>query len=90
MISAKSENALLVIVVDAADNSVIAASSREPQEQSFIHDFMALGELPSNVRFIVTARTARLTELRIPEKFEEHEISGFSREDTAEYVLRSH
>ena len=89
VISAKSENAVLVIVVDAADNSVMAASSREPQEQSFIHDFMALGELPSNVRFIVTARTARLTTLRIPEKFEKHEISGFSREDTARYVLRS-
>ena len=87
VIAAKSHKALLVIVVDAADNSITAASNREPEEQSFLHDFMALGELPSNVRFIVTARTARLTTLRLAEKFEKYEISGFSREDTAKHVL---
>lgn len=87
VISAKSGSALLVIVVDAADNSVTAASSREPEEQSFIHDLMVLGELPSNIRFIVTARTARLTTLGLPEKFGKYEISGFSREDTVEHVL---
>ncbi len=90
VISAKSDSALLVIVVDAADNSVTAASSREPEEQSFIQDFMALGELPPNVCFIVTARTARLTTLNLAEKFEKHEVTGFSREDTAEYVLGKH
>ena len=87
VIAAKSHKALMVIVVDAADNSITAASNREPKEQSFIHDFMALGELPSNVRFIVTTRTAGLVTLRPPERFDKYEISGFSREDTGKHVL---
>ena len=31
-----------------------------PAERSFVHDFMTLGELPGNVRFILTGRTGRL------------------------------
>ena len=49
-----------VIVVDAADNSVTATGTRSPAERSFVHDFMTLGELPGNVRFILTGRTGRL------------------------------
>ncbi len=57
VVASRAEDALLVAVVDAADNSVVAASTRSPQERSFVHDFVALGELPRNVRLVVTART---------------------------------
>ncbi|MGE5630016.1 MAG: hypothetical protein ACM3TR_02840 [Caulobacteraceae bacterium] len=60
VVAAKNPNALLVIVVDAADNSVTAAEIQSPPERSFVHDFMSLGNLPENVRLIVTARSGRL------------------------------
>ena len=86
VVASRSGDALLVIVVDAADNSVIAASTRSPAEKSFVHDFMALGELPRNVRFVVTARTGRLPTLNLPHGFTPIEITGFARDETAAHV----
>jgi hypothetical protein len=56
VVASRADDALLVVAVDAADNSVTAASTRSPPERSFIHDFVALGELPRNVRFICSHR----------------------------------
>ena len=81
-----SENALLVIVVDAADNSVTAAATRSPPERSFVHDFMMLGDIPENVRLLVTARTGRLPDLDPPPGFVSRDISGFTRNETAVHV----
>ena len=78
---------LLVVVVDAADNSVTAASSVVPPERSFVHDFVTIGTIPSNVRFLVTARTGRLESLRLPPTFRRIEISGFELPETRSYVL---
>jgi hypothetical protein len=86
VVTSRSERALLVIVIDAADNSVTAASTRSPAEKSFVHDFMALGELPTNVRFVVTARTGRLPTLNLPHSFTSIEITGFTRDETAAHV----
>ena len=86
VIASQAEDALLVIVVDAADNSVIAASTRSPAERSFVHDFMALGDLPKNVRFVVTGRTGRLPALNLPHDFTRYEITGFGRDETAAHV----
>jgi hypothetical protein len=86
VVASRSENALLVIVVDAADNSVTAASTRSPAERSFVHDFMALGDLPRNVRFLVTARTGRLSTLNPPRNFIQSPITGFTQDETAAHV----
>lgn len=84
VMEAKNHNALLVVVVDAADNSVTAASKQS--ESSFIHDFVALGDLPKNVRLLVTARTGRLSSLKLPREFFQIEICGFSPGETAAHV----
>lgn len=80
--------ALIVIAVDAADNATTAAASRKPAEACFVQDFLALGDLPSNVRLVVTARTGRLAELMLPRAFVKTEILPFSRAETAAHVRR--
>ncbi|MDE3042262.1 MAG: ATP-binding protein [Nitrospirota bacterium] len=86
VVAARAGDALLVIVVDAADNSVTAASTRSPAEPSFVHDFMALGELPKNVRFIVTGRTGLLQKLHLPHSFTHLPITGFTYNETVAHV----
>lgn len=85
---AEYPDALIVIAVDAADNAVAAASSRRPVESCFVNDFVTLGDLPANVRIVVTARTGRLTEIALPRTFEMAEIRPFTRDETASHVGR--
>ena len=75
-----------MIVADAADNAVIAANTQVPPERSFLQDFLTLGDLPSNVRLVVTARTGRLAELNLPPSFQKTEIKGFTLSETISHV----
>ena len=86
VVASWTQDALLVIAVDAADNSVTAAGAQSPPEKSFVHDFVALGELPINVRCVVTARTGRLHMINPPPNFRMVEINGFERDETAIHV----
>lgn len=86
---AEYPDALIVIAVDAADNAVTAAASRKPAEACFVQDFVTLGELPANVRFVVTARTGRLAEIALPRSFGTTEIRPFTREETETHVRRT-
>lgn len=86
---AEYPDALIVIAVDAADNAVTAAASRKPVEPCFVHDFAELGNLPSNTRFLVTARTGRLDEIALPRSFVTAEIQPFTREETEAHVHRT-
>ena len=88
-LAAENPNALLVIAVDAADNSVIAANSIKPQDHSFVHDFMRLGGIKDNIRFVVTTRTGRLGLLDLPPTFLKMEMGGFEGPETAIYVKKS-
>jgi hypothetical protein len=45
-------HSLLMIAIDAADNSVSAAHFCQPREESFVTNFARLGAIPSNVVFI--------------------------------------
>jgi hypothetical protein len=85
-VASRAQDALLVIVVDAADNSITAATTRSPQDPSFVQDFVTLGDLPTNVRFVVTARTGRLPTLRLPAAFVPLPVKGFTRDETAAHV----
>ena len=87
--AAEYPDALIVIAVDAADNAVTAAATRTPPEACFVHDFVRLGELPPNVRFLVTTRTGRLPEIALPQSLRTMEIRHFTRAETAEHVRRT-
>lgn len=86
ILRAQESNALLVIVIDAADNSVTGAKQCKPEEISFVHELIKIGSLPSNVRLMISARTGRLESLSIPDKYRLIEIPNFSLEETALYV----
>jgi len=86
VVAAQAGGALLVIVIDAADNSITAASNCSPAKKSFVQDFAALGGLPVNVRLLVTTRTGRLHSLKLPPKFVVTPLTGFSRAETASHV----
>lgn len=86
VVASRGRDALLVMVVDAADNSITAASTLSPPERSFVHDFVSLGDLPTNVRFVVTARTGRLFSLNLARGFTQLSITGFARNETAAHV----
>ena len=79
--------ALLVIAVDAADNSVEGARQCAPPEVSFVHDFLKIGGLPTNVRILVTARSSRLPDLALPDCFVQKSISAFTAIETKQFVL---
>ncbi|MFA0231331.1 AAA family ATPase, partial [Vibrio sp. 10N.261.45.A7] len=87
VLEAQEDNALLVVVIDAADNSVTGAKQCQPEEVSFVHELIKIGNLPSNVRLIISARTGRLDSLSIPSKYISVEISNFSLEETTLNVL---
>ena len=79
---------LLVIAVDAADNSITAAKNRTPPELSFVTELISFAELPPNVCMIISARTGRLDELQLPTEFERIELLPFTQEETAKNIAR--
>lgn len=86
-VAARDTGALLVIVVDAADNSVEGARQCAPPEVSFVHEFMKIGGLPANVRVLVTARSSRLADLAMPDSFIQKDISAFTLDETTQFSL---
>lgn len=78
--------AKLVIVIDAADNSISAAASRVPKEGSFVTELASFEELPENVSLIVSARTSRLDELNLPSSFKHFELLPFDCQETGKFV----
>ena len=88
LISQKCPRALLLIVIDGADNSEIATQERGLGERSFVHDFLSFGDLPRNVRFIVGARSSRLAKLGIPDEYEKIELGKFTTDETAANARR--
>mgnify|MGYP003624892287 CR=1 FL=1 len=90
VLKAQTDDALLVVVIDAADNSVTGAKQCKPEEISFVHELIKIGSLPSNLRLIISARTGRLDSLSIPSKYTSVEISNFSVEETALNVLNQY
>ncbi|GAA5531408.1 ATP-binding protein [Herpetosiphon gulosus] len=84
VIAANNPSALVLIVVDAADNALTAALTQG--DKCFISDFLSIGTLPSNVRLLVSARTGRLPMLELPYTFDKFELSGFTLDETAHHV----
>lgn len=84
-----SPGAILLVIVDAADNTVTAAESAVPVERPFIHDIAGadLNKLPSNVRFVVSARTARKSGLGFPVTTDEVLCRPFTETETRQHLI---
>lgn len=82
-ISAINTEAIIAILIDAADNSFTASNSYH--EENFISDLLKI-ELPNNVRLILTTRTNRVESLPLPLDYLSIEINPFSLNETREYL----
>ena len=77
-------NALLCIVVDAADNAQMAAEEIG-EARSFVRDLIR-EKMPKNVRLIFLCRSHRQAHLDPPVEAMRLELRPFSREETAAYL----
>jgi hypothetical protein len=80
-------SAILVLVVDAADNAVESYH----RERDFTNDHCFLPKLwdlslPSNVRLVMTCRTHRRDALQPPPNVKPYELKGFSPDDSLQYL----
>jgi hypothetical protein len=80
--------ALLVVIADAADNSVTAATTVQPSDPCFVFELAqaSLNTLPENVRFIFSARTGRKTNLKLPTSTKEVVCPPFNIDETRLFV----
>lgn len=85
----QSGNRQLVIVVDAADNAVIAAEDNA-DPRSFVRDLLRMQtDIPPNVRIVLTCRPERLDRLEAP-GVASIELPAFTPQETAKVVSSSH
>ncbi|MFS4505496.1 hypothetical protein ACMA46_04590 [Clavibacter sp. Sh2141] len=77
----------LVIVVDAADNAVLAAEARG--DQAFVHDLLQIEPI-DGVHIVVTARPYRVAQLRAPSSVAIHRLTEFSIDETASMLRTVH
>src|SRR5574341_1101248 len=84
-----SPNAILLIIIDAADNSVTAAEAADsPSERPFVFDLFGanLAALPDNVRIITSCRTARRTTLKLPQYIPEVICPPFTLAESRQHL----
>lgn len=80
--------AILLVIIDAADNSVVAAQAAEPREHPFVLDLFGanLFALPTNIRIIASCRTARCDLLRLPPHTPDVVCPPFTREESRQHL----
>jgi len=85
-----TSNGILLIVVDAADNSVAAASAADPPERPFVFDLFGanLSDLPENVHIVTSCRTdpTRRASLRLPSHTPEVICPLFTLPETKQHL----
>ncbi|HYD52114.1 MAG TPA: hypothetical protein VEA99_05785 [Gemmatimonadaceae bacterium] len=86
VLEARDPSAWLVVAIDAADNAVHAAQVAAPPDTAFVHQLVRIGQLPPNVRLIISTRTSRLGSLNLDSRFQSLEVPGFSESETAVHV----
>ena len=87
-VKARNEQALLCVVVDAADNAEMAAKEFG-NERSFARDLLR-EPLPDGVRLVVLCRTERQVLLAPPASVLPLELKPFSRDETATILRRAY
>lgn len=90
-VSAKSlrrsnETAILVILIDAADNAEMAAI--EFSEKCFAHELLR-ESMPEGCRFVALCRTERIDLLHPTRNISRLELEPFSKEETLDYLRMS-
>jgi hypothetical protein len=87
-LSQTSPQAVLLIVIDAADNAATAATSADPMERPFIFDLFTANTstLPGNVRFLVSSRSSRCESLQLPHNTKSIACPEFSLEETKHHI----
>ncbi len=85
-------DAVLAILIDAADNSVGAAERVKPHDPCFVWELLGadLTGLPANVRIVISSRTARKSGLRLPAATREIICPAFTKVETIAYVRAMH
>lgn len=83
LLRATDPHALLCIIIDAADNAVIAA--RERNELAFVRDLIRI-DVPEGVRLVFTARTHRVEMLDATPETVQVELKPFSLAETARHL----
>ncbi|PCI62859.1 MAG: hypothetical protein COB37_05950, partial [Kordiimonadales bacterium] len=86
ILSTKEPEALLVIMADAADNSVFAASQKTPCDVPFVHSLVKFSELPPNVRVVVSTRESRIESLMLPSSCVKVLCAPFTLEEVKLFV----
>lgn len=85
-----SPQGLLLIIIDAADNSVAATQYMTPPETSFVHELFGAGldRLPSNIRFITSCRTdpTRRKSIKLPAGTPEVPCPPFSLQESKQHL----
>lgn len=84
LIKAEHPNALLCIVIDAADNAQMAAEE-VGERRSFVRDLLR-ETLPGGVRLVALCRSHRQDKLDPPPNARTLELSAFSRAETAKFL----
>ncbi|WP_157430493.1 hypothetical protein [Actinomadura macra] len=82
-VAASAPGALLVLVVDAADNAALIA--RDGGERTFVTD-MLREALPDNVRLVMLCRTERIGLLEPPPSIHRIELKGFGIADSRQHL----
>lgn len=83
LVCGKNSEALVVVIIDAADNSMFAANTMK--QKCFLCELLEL-DLPKNIRIVATARTERMSSLPEIEKAEKLEIPLFNKENSLDYL----
>ncbi len=81
------KEALLVLIIDAADNSITAGHIAE--EESFVKDLIR-ESLPCECKLILTTRTSRIEMIPFNREFEPIEINPFNEQETKLYVKQKY
>ena len=81
-----SPDALLTIVIDAADNAAMMAADNG--ERPFVTGLLR-EELPPNVRLVVTCRTERRDSLALPPRHLDVPLQGFDAAETRAHLERA-
>ena len=88
LIETGKTGALLVILIDAADNAAAASQIPTPADECFVHDLVRMSELPDNVRIVISTRTSRKNSLNLPPERKEVVCPPFSLEETGRLLAQ--
>jgi len=81
----RDPNAYLLLIVDAADNSITA--SLKDLSESFVQDLLN-EKFPDRFKLVVTTRTNRKDTLKLPHNYIDIPLNSFSLNETSSYIKK--